>query len=77
MMAPIRTVVILDGTILAVEEVHDGRREYSERVIALSDLIGSRTTGCSVATQEKGIIHPLAARLTLGTFSLADDVHLS
>ena len=74
MMAPLRTVVI--QAVVAVE-VHDGRREHSERVITLSDLVGGQVAQRSFATREKGIIHPLAARLTLGTLSLADDVHVS
>ena len=75
MMAPIRTVVI--QAVVAVE-VHDGRREHGERVITLSDLVGGQQVAQrSFAIREKGIIHPLAARLTLGTLSLADGVHVS
>ena len=52
--------------------------ENTAKESSLSDLVGGQQVAQrSFATREKGIIHPLAARLTLGTLSLADDVHVS
>ena len=77
-MAPFRAVLI---QAVVATEVPDSRRERGKGIITLLDPVkGQQVAQCHLATGEKGIIHSLTARLTLGTlcrcFS-ADNVHIS